>query len=58
MKVLEIWSMVEEVTVMLSSDASSVIIRTQAYPCAQHCCNSFKQVNFWSVGVFSKPRWI
>ena len=58
MKVLEVWSKVEEITVQLSDKGDSVIIRSQAKPCAQHCCSSFKAVNFWCVGVFKKPRWI
>ena len=58
MKVLEVWSKVEEITVQLSDKGDSVIIRTQAKPCAQHCGSSFKAVNFWCVGVFNKPRWI
>ena len=58
MKVLEIWSEVKEITVQLSGKGDNLIIRTQAKPCAQHCCSSFKAVNFWCVGVFNKPRWI
>ena len=58
MKVLEVWSKVEEITVQLSDKGDSVIIRSQAKPCAQHCGSGFKAVNFWCVGVFNKPRWI
>ena len=58
MKLLEIWSKVEETTVQLSVKGDSLIIRTQAKPCAKHCGSGFKAVNFWSVGVFNKPRWI
>ena len=58
MKVLEVWSKVEEITVQLSDKGNSLIIRTQAKPCAQHCGSSFKAVNFWCMGVFNKPRWI
>ena len=58
MKLLEIWSKVEEITVQLSVQGDSLIIRTQAKPCAQHCGSGFKAVNFWSVGVFNKLRWI
>ena len=58
MKVLEIWSKVEEITVQLSDKGDSLIIRSQAKPCTQHCGRSFKAVNFWCVGVFNKPRWI
>jgi len=58
MKVLEVWSKVEEITVQLSDKGDSVIIRSQAKPCAQHCGSCFKAVNFWCMGVFNKPRWI
>lgn len=58
MKVIEIWSKVEELTVQLSAKGDSLLIRSQAQPCAKHCGSSFKAVNFWAVNVFNKPKWI
>ena len=58
LKVLEIWSEVEEITVMLSNQTGDLLIRSQAKPCPQHCLSSFKAVNYWVVGLFTKPKWI